>query len=658
MKKLLLSTLSVAAFAVGSVQAQVAQIPMVEHFTQASCGPCASQNPAMKTTLDNFGTAGTNWVRISHQVSWPGVDPMNASFPAGPNDRRTHYGVTGVPATSLNGTATSAPNTEVTTASLTTAAALTTPYQIVASQTWASASNLTLNIAVTNTTGASVSLANKIYVTMMEDHVGYSSAPGSNGETDFEFVMREMYNASTGATGATTGAALGAIAAGATTNFTLTLTSLPANIADLNQVSFAIYLADDVATVGAAKTVYQAAKTTAGGVPGLLDVSTSTNSTVGAGYCNLAFTPVINLTNNHATLAVTSAIVEYDIDGGTPVQQTFTGNLTTGQSSAITFPATNLNAGTSTVNYNVVSINGGNAYSPGTVAMASESFAKLNATASTADVAVTFDGLALGTPAPTGALADNPNDIRAYSVDNTISTAVTWNLGGFGNSNGCFRWDYYAIGAADASKLIWGKLDLTGKSNYQLTFNHAHAGYSGGEPDQLKVNVSTDCGATWTTVWDQTGAALSTVSPLGTGRYYPGIGDWVANTVDLSAYDNSPEIIIAFEGISGFGNSLYVDDINTGSTVGLDESSQGLANLTVMPNPVVNNMTVNFTTENSEANIMIRNIQGQTVKNISENTVKGANVIEINTTELSAGVYFLTITSDSNVSTKRFVVNK
>jgi len=43
---------------------------------------------------------------------------------------------------------------------------------------------------------------------------------------------------------------------------------------------------------------------------------------------------------------------------------------------------------------------------------------------------------------------------------------------------------------------------------------------------------------------------------------------------------------------------------------------------------------------------------------ISENTVIGDNVININTTDLSAGIYFLTINSDSNVSTQRFVVNR
>ena len=77
MKKFLLSALcafSTTAF----VQAQVAQMPIVEHFTQASCGPCASQNPTLYTTLGTFGSA--NYAKITYQTSWPGVDPMNAEI--------------------------------------------------------------------------------------------------------------------------------------------------------------------------------------------------------------------------------------------------------------------------------------------------------------------------------------------------------------------------------------------------------------------------------------------------------------------------------------------------------------------------------------------------------------------------------------------------
>jgi len=602
MKKLLLSSLSVAALSIGSLQAQVAQMPFIEHFTQASCGPCASQNPTMKTTLDNYGTAGTDYVKISHQVSFPGVDPMNASFPAGPSDRRAHYGITGVPATSLNGTADDFPNTEVTTATLTAATALTTPYSITATQTWNSATSLDLTIDVNNVTSSPISSANKIYVTMIEDEVTYQTAPGSNGETAFQFVMREMYNATTGATGATTGAAIGTIAANGTQSYTLNLTSLPSNIADLNEVSFAIYLADDAAAIGAAQTIFQAAKTTPGNVPGLLDVSTSTNSSAGAGYCDLSFTPVIDLTNNHASLAVTQAVVEYNINGGTAVQQTFNGNLTTGQSTTITFPATNLIAGSSTVNYNVVSINGGNSYSPGAVTMSPESFNKLNATGSAVPVSEGMESAPL---------------IAGTGYSRTLNTAIfdagtiteplfsildgpSYNygaIGGFAASDRSIRFRFYNIPNGGEVKLVMQKVNLA--ANSQLQFAHAYRQYNAGSDDRLEVHASTDCGATWTSVFNKSGADLSTLAPS-TTQYVPGASaDWSTTLVDLSAFDNTNDVVLRFTGTGNDGNNLYIDDINVGSNLNasVTEASLNNSELAIMPNPVVDNMTVNFTTE-------------------------------------------------------------
>ena len=85
MKNLLLSFTVLSIIALGSVNAQVQKTPFVEHFTQASCGPCASQNPGMYTILNTFGSA--NYVKLTYQVSWPGTDPMNAEYPAGPSAR-------------------------------------------------------------------------------------------------------------------------------------------------------------------------------------------------------------------------------------------------------------------------------------------------------------------------------------------------------------------------------------------------------------------------------------------------------------------------------------------------------------------------------------------------------------------------------------------
>ena len=85
MKKILLFILiaGLAAFS-GTLFAQAKHFAMFEHFTQASCGPCAAQNPAMQATLNaNVGRVH----HIAYHTSWPGVDPMNAYNPTQVADR-------------------------------------------------------------------------------------------------------------------------------------------------------------------------------------------------------------------------------------------------------------------------------------------------------------------------------------------------------------------------------------------------------------------------------------------------------------------------------------------------------------------------------------------------------------------------------------------
>lgn len=651
MKKFLLSALcafSTTAF----VQAQNQITPVVEHFTQASCGPCASQNPTLYNTLSTFGSG--NYVKLTYQTSWPGVDPMNAEYAAGPNDRRLYYGVSGVPNASLNGNAVDGPNTIVTASTLAAKAAQTTPYDVAITQTWVSGTSVDVTVVITNSGAAAVSTADRFHLAMVEENITFASAPGSNGETAFFNVVRDMYDASTGAS-STAGATIGAIPAGGNLTFTLTGITPPSYIRDLNQVSFVGYVQNN-----ASQEVFQGGKSTAGNVPGLLNVGAAANSTVGAGLCDYSFTPAINFTNN-GTIPVTEVTGEYSINGGTAVSMTMNGlNLMSGQSVAIPFTATTLPAtGSSTVQYNITDVNAGGTYSGGPVAMAAEVYAKLPSASSATPIAEGFQGLAIGSPVPAaGVIADNPDGVRAFSVDQGISSTVTWNLGGHGASDGCFRWDFYDIPNGDGSKLIWEKLDLTTSTNSRLSFSRAHALYGGNEPDRLKVNVSTDCGATWTTVWDEQGANLATAPAVSSGRFYPAVTDWVTDTLDLTAYDGATELVIAFEAISGYGNCFYLDDVNTfeGQAVSVSTINAETADVRIMPNPVTNNMTLEFTMLNTaDANISIVNALGQQVQQVTNGSFTGTNVVEVNTSDLAAGVYFVNIVTEKGAATKRFV---
>ncbi len=447
MKRKLLTILAFAA--VTSMYAQVPQIPLIEHFTQASCGPCASQNPILKTTLTNFGEA--NYVRVSHQTSWPGVDPMNSAFPAGPQARVSYYDFNGVPSTSMNGGATDFPNTIVTSSSLASASNNMTPYDITATQSWANASEVTVNIDVENVTGTAISSADRIYVTMVEKEVTYDSAPGSNGETSFEYVMRQMYNASSSAANATSGAPLASIPAFSTTNFNFTITNLPSHLRDKEQVSFAIYIQNN-----ATKQIFQAGKTALVAIPGIISVSAASTSVIGDGYCDYAITPGIEFSNNDAAATITEVVAEYSIDGGTSIQQTFTGSLTNGQSTTITFPATSLNPGISVVSSEIISVNGSQDWaSPAAVSIDDNVYNKLNAAGVDAPITEGMENATL-----------TPNSIFSRDLTTAIFDApasIGENL--FGILDGPI-YDYGAIGRF----ANWGSLSAAASNSAILLY--------------------------------------------------------------------------------------------------------------------------------------------------------------------------------------------
>ena len=635
MKKTLLSLSLVLAF--GFSNAQVQKTPFIEHFTQASCGPCASQNPGMYTTLNTFGSA--NYVKLTYQVSWPGSDPMNAEYPAGPSARTTYYNVSGVPDCSLSGGTTASPNTAVTAASLAAKAAETTPYSMTITHSWNNG-DVTVDVDVTNTSSSPANSMDKIYVAMVEDHVSYSSAPGSNGETDFYYVNREFYNATTGAAGATSGTSLVTIAGGATESysFTIAAANIPNYIRDLNKLNFVAFIQNN-----SSKAVDQAAKSIPGNVPNLLDLSTSTSSVSGAGYCDYSFDPVINFTNNTASIDVTQFVVEYAINGGTPVQQTYNGNLTQGQSTSINFPNTNLNPGMSTVNYNVVSVNNGaNLFSAGAISMGSENFSKINTTASSTPISEGFQGPD-DEPAPSGAIADNPNGITALTISDA-TVGAGWSIGGHGNSDGCFMWFFYGTSAGQSSKLIFEKRDFSGTSGNQLTFSHAYAQYQT-ENDALKISISTDCGGNWTQVWSKSGATLATV-PAQTANFFASATQWVDNTVDLSAYDNAPDVMIAFEGVSAYGNNLFIDDVNT-SIASSAGTNNIFSKLSIYPNPAKDILII----EGSYKSVDVFDVLGNLV--LSYKTTKNINV-----SSLADGVYMLNIKTENGIVAKKITITK
>lgn len=101
--------------------------------------------------------------------------------------------------------------------------------------------------------------------------------------------------------------------------------------------------------------------------------------------------------------------------------------------------------------------------------------------------------------------------------------------------------------------------------------------------DSLRVYASSDCGATWTLLWGRGGRDLAThpdgcISVSGSvgsaAQFLPSPATWATDSLLLDAYKGGA-LRLRFEGISGWGNNLYIDDIqvDTVSTFTLSASA-------------------------------------------------------------------------------------
>jgi hypothetical protein len=164
-----------------------------EHFTNASCGPCAAYNPAFQALLLANNMEVTS---VKHHTSWPGTDPMYSFNTTDPTSRVNYYGVTGVPAVRLGNMLSSNP-ANITQANLDDNI-LTLP------NNWNYNLNTTVNGSTLSVTGSvsgkstQSNTDNKLWLYLVEDPISYTTPPGSNGETEFPSVLRKILPTSSG----------------------------------------------------------------------------------------------------------------------------------------------------------------------------------------------------------------------------------------------------------------------------------------------------------------------------------------------------------------------------------------------------------------------------------------------------------------------------
>ena len=629
MKKVLLFSL----VTIGLLQVSFGQYQrtvLFEEFTQASCGPCASQNPGFNALLDENSD---KTLAIKYQVWWPGFDPMYLQNEPDVDSRVGYYSVSGVPDATMDGVHIAndcaayvgAPAC-VSQDDIDAAAAITSPFLINVTHSF-NAEYTTVNVHVEVTAGADVAGTLKLQVAVTEKEILFDTPPGSNGETEFYGVMKKLLPS---ATGTTTGAFYG----GETKSFDLSWDM--SNIYNLNNIQIVAFMQDD-----ATKKVLQAGVSSpAAGLP-VVDYAANSVSAI---TCSSEYTPVVSVTNNSAA-ALTSLDVVYSIDGGAAATYPWTGSIAAGATGTISLPtATLAGAGAHDIEVEIVSV------SDIDINMVNDNVAS---SIGLLDVAVpsVVEGFVEATYPPANWVVDNLNDGTGWSR--------ATGAGGYGESTTSTKADFYNI-AVGTFDLYSPKMDFsTFTGDLNLVFDRAYAMYNATFVDILQIQVSEDCGANWADLYEKSGSELNT-APNSTSLFKPDDDEWETDELDMSAYAGKSDVLVRFHAISGYGNNLYLDNIRLAAPTGIFNIPT-LNQFELYPNPTSTNSVASFNLiEAADVTINVIAVSGKVVAAINAgNMISGSNTVTIETADFAAGMYNVVISANGkNVAFENLVVIK
>ena len=233
------------------------------------------------------------------------------------------------------------------------------------------------------------------------------------------------------------------------------------------------------------------------------------------------------------------------------------------------------------------------------------------------------------------------------NIDNGTSGyawAKTTTAGGFGLSPSSMVFDNYSwnvVGQRD--ELQVKRLNFTGLNAAALNFDVAYMSYTG-YSDSLIVRISTDCGLTYTRLYAK-GSAQLTTAGSGTANFVPTSSQWRTESINLNAYTNQASVILEFQNVNGYGNKLYIDNININGTYSITASAG--ANGAISPSGITSVASGGSQTYNISPNACYQ-ISNVTVNGVAQGAISTYtfnNVTSSNTINATFSPITYTITS-------------
>ena len=316
MKKFFLLIVFIIGLAAGT-QSQSARMVLIEEATNASCPPCASQNPAFDILLNQNRDILT---AIKYHWYFPGYDPMYNHNTVENLARVAYYGINGVPTACIDGDIPNGPTFGYpggphgyTQALIDEYAAIPSPFNLSISHR-ISEDNDSIYIDMMIEATEAVSGDLRAHMVVVEKHINFTTPPGSNGEKNFLDVMKKMIPNEEGTT-------LPSFQPG--DYVILQGVWELANIYNINEVGVVGFIQNN-----SSKEVHQAGNSTIDPLVPLYDneLSVTSVSNISETNCLGTIEPMVILRNQGAD-PLTSADIYYHVNDEEVLTFEWTGNL-------------------------------------------------------------------------------------------------------------------------------------------------------------------------------------------------------------------------------------------------------------------------------------------------------------------------------------------
>lgn len=155
-----------------------------------------------------------------------------------------------------------------------------------------------------------------------------------------------------------------------------------------------------------------------------------------------------------------------------------------------------------------------------------------------------------------------PTDWKNINLNNDAAW-VRGTPSGFGIGSGSCRFDNFnagfnALGTTDT--LLSPTYLVSGASSLSLKVDIAYAVLNGWGTDTLLILASTDCGNTFSILYKKGGSNLAS-APNTAGLFTPTSSQWRTENINLNAYLGTSQIQLAFVNKCGWGNNVFLDNV-------------------------------------------------------------------------------------------------